>query len=65
MISEQIKEKVKTLKQRDIFDKLAKLLNLPDIIVLMGMRQTGKTSLLYLLISLEKRFGIKHFLFFP
>lgn len=51
MISEQIKEKVKTLKSRDVFDKIVKFLDLPDIIVLMGMRQTGKTSLLYLLID--------------
>lgn len=51
MISKQIKEKVKALKHRDVFDKIVKFLDLPDIIVLMGMRQTGKTSLLYLLID--------------
>lgn len=51
MIPEQIKEKIKTLKNRDVFDKIVKFLDLPDIIVLMGMRQTGKTSLLYLLID--------------
>lgn len=51
MIPEQIKEKVKALKHRDVFDKIVKFLDLPDIIVLMGMRQTGKTSLLYLLID--------------
>lgn len=51
MIPEQIKEKVKALKHRDVFGKIVKFLDLPDIIVLMGMRQTGKTSLLYLLID--------------
>lgn len=65
MISEQIKEKVKILKNRDIFDKIVKFLDLPDIVVLMGMRQTGKTSLLYLLIDylLKKEFESNIFYF--
>jgi predicted AAA+ superfamily ATPase len=57
MISDKIKQRVKILKNRDVFDRILKFLNLPDIVILMGMRQTGKTSLLYLLIDylLEKK----------
>ena len=51
MISKFIKNKIPSLKKRTVFDKLTKLLELPDIIILMGMRQVGKTSLLYLLID--------------
>ncbi len=51
MISKQIKQKIKILKNREIFSKIAKFLDLPDIIVLMGMRQVGKTCLLYLAID--------------
>jgi len=51
MISAQIKKKIKKLKNRDVFAKIARFLSLPDMIVLIGMRQVGKTSLLYLLID--------------
>lgn len=51
MISTQIKKKIKKLKNRDVFSKIARFLSLPDMIVLIGMRQVGKTSLLYLLID--------------
>ena len=51
MISANIKEKIKKLKNREIFVKIVDFLELPDIIILMGMRQTGKTSLLLLAIN--------------
>lgn len=51
MISNQIKKKIKKLKNRDVFAKIVQFLSLPDMIVLIGMRQVGKTSLLYLLID--------------
>lgn len=56
MIPNFIKEKFNILKERISLSKLWKYLNLPDIILLQGMRQTGKTSLLFLLIKrlLEK-----------
>jgi len=56
MISANIKGKIKNLKTREIFSKIIDLLELPDIIILMGMRQTGKSSLLFLTIRylLEK-----------
>lgn len=56
MIPIFIKEKFNTLKQRISLPRLGEYLDLPDIILLQGMRQTGKTSLLFLLIKrlLEK-----------
>ena len=51
MISIQIKKKIKKLKSREIFAKIIRFLSLPDMVVLIGMRQVGKTSLLYLLID--------------
>lgn len=51
MISLKIKEKIKDLKKREVLDKIITFLALPDIIVLIGMRQTGKTSLLGLIIN--------------
>jgi predicted AAA+ superfamily ATPase len=47
----------KNLKYRDILPKLIDFLDEEEILLLYGMRQTGKTSLLYLLIQnlLEKK----------
>lgn len=51
MISENVKKKIKILKKRSIFPKIKQYLNTDDIVILMGMRQTGKTSLLFLIIK--------------
>ena len=51
MISANIKERIKKLINREIFTKIMDFLELPDIVILMGMRQTGKTSLLLMTID--------------
>jgi len=53
-----IKEKIKTLKKRPVLEKIKKYLDMPEIIVFLGMRQTGKTSLLYLTTQLLLKKGI-------
>lgn len=53
-----IQEKLKILKKRPLLKKIKQFLSLPDIILLWGMRQTGKTSLLYLTIDLLKKQNI-------
>lgn len=58
MISQKIKEKIVKLKQRTVFEKIKQFLDLPDIQVLLGMRQVGKTSLLYLLIDYLIKIGV-------
>jgi len=51
MISQEIKEKITRLKPRTVFKQIEQFLDLPDIEILLGMRQVGKTSLLYLIID--------------
>lgn len=58
MLSQEIKQKIGNLKHRTVFDKLIKFLDLPDIEILLGMRQVGKTSLLYLLIDYLLKTGV-------
>lgn len=58
MISQEIKEKISKLKPRAVFKKIEQFLELPDIEILLGMRQVGKTSLLYLLIGHLLKSGI-------
>ena len=66
MIETKIREKVRNLKERDVLGKIIKNLDSEDIILLMGMRQTGKTSLLYLAIDflLNKRKIVENNLFY-
>ncbi len=52
MIPAFIKDKAKNLKKRTVLEKIESFLGLPDIILLLGMRQTGKSSLLYLTVNL-------------
>lgn len=51
MILSEIKAVVKKLESREALTQIIANLDSRDIILLMGMRQTGKTSLLYLLID--------------
>jgi len=52
MIPIFIKENIKNLKKRPVLKKIKQYLNTKEIIVLLGMRQTGKTSLLHLTAKL-------------
>jgi len=51
MIPTFTKERFKTLRSRRLILRLEKYLNLPEAIILLGMRQTGKTCLLFLIIE--------------
>ena len=51
MIPNFIKERFKTLRPRCLILRLEKYLDLPEVIILLGMRQTGKTCLLFLIIE--------------
>jgi predicted AAA+ superfamily ATPase len=57
----------KNLKPRGLFDELIPFLDEKEIVLLYGMRQTGKTSLLYLLanyLTLKRRVDRKQVVYF-
>lgn len=58
MLPNFAKEKFGVLKQRAICGRLEKFLPLTEAIVIVGMRQTGKTSLLYLTMNALIQEGI-------
>lgn len=58
MIPQEIKEKIVKLRHRTVFEKIKQFFDLPDIEILLGMRQVGKTSLLYLIIDFLIKKGI-------
>lgn len=51
-------------KQREIFGKLLKYMELPEIIAINGARQVGKTTLMKMLVEFLKNKGYDNIFFF-